>query len=292
MNNKDLDAIFANEIAKFNDEMKLRNFSTTTKDTYGGCVKRLLHNVNKMPKKICSKDVRGYMLTLVDRGLAWSSLNQHSSAIKLYLQSCLHWRSVQVCIPTRKSETRIVDVLSRDDVQKIILAASSVRDRALLTVLYATGIRAFEAAKIEIADIDSQRMLIKVRQGKGKKDRFVPMSKDLLCELRSYYRVTRPKHWLFEQPNSTEPINATTVSYVWMLAKETSGVSKGKGVHSLRHAFATHMLEEGVDIRSLQQILGHTSIQSTAKYLKLTNTISLACGDKIDILLQPIKKLA
>lgn len=288
MINKDLNSIFTIELSKLDDEMKLRNFSTTTKETYRGCIKRFLYAVNKRPKQFCSKDVRKYMLALVDRGLAWSSLNQHSSAIRLYLQSCLQWRSVLVAIPSRKSETRVVDVLSRDEVQKIIMSANTGRDRTLLTLLYATGARAFEAAKIEIKDIDSQRMLIKIQQGKGKKDRFVPMSKCLLAELRSFYRIARPKRWLFEQANSMEPINAAKVSYAWTLAKEKSGVSKGHGVHSLRHAFATHLLEEGVDVRSLQQILGHTSIQSTARYLKLTNTISLSCGDKIDDLIKSI----
>jgi integrase/recombinase XerD len=116
----------------------------------------------------------------------------------------------------------------------------------------------------------------------------VPMSSMLLEELRKFYRMSHPSRWLFERPDKSGPIDQATVSSIWMNARDRSGVKRAQGVHSLRHAFATCLLEEGVDLRSLQQILGHSSIQSTARYLRLTNTISMSCGDKIDVLLKPM----
>lgn len=288
MTSNTFDSVFERELKKLDEEMRLRNFANTTKKTYHYLIERFLLSVKKSPKHFCTKDVRGYMLALEEKGLGWSYLNQHACALRLYFESVRKWRSVDVGIPTRKTETRLVDVLAREDMKKIVMAAKPGIERALLIFLYATGARGFEAAKVEIVDIDSKRMLIKIRRGKGKKDRFVPMSSMLLAELRNFYKMSRPSRWLFELPDKSGPIDQATVSSIWTRAKYRSGVTRAHGVHSVRHAFATNLLEEGVDLRSLQQILGHSSIQSTARYLRLTNTISMSCGDKIDALLKPM----
>jgi site-specific recombinase XerD len=130
-------------------------------------------------------------------------------------------------------------------------------------------------------------MLVRISQGKGRKDRLVPLSLQLLQTLREYYKLNRPGEWLFPSEDQSEPMKVAEVRTIWNLAKRKAGIAAG-GVHSLRHAFATNMLEQGVDLYSLQQILGHSNIQSTARYLSMTNTISRAVGDKIDVLLKAV----
>jgi integrase/recombinase XerD len=290
MATKDFTKEIERELHKVDEEMRLRHFTDSTKKVYRSLLLRFLSGVKKSPRQLCSKDVRRHMLALQETGVGWSYLNQHGCAIRLYLESCRKWKSVEVGLPPRKSESRVVDVISPEEVQRILLAAAPGLPRTLLMFLYATGTRSFEAAKVEATDIESARMLVRIRQGKGRKDRYVPLSPFLLAELRQYYRTTRPGRWLFPRPDKTGPIDVAAVSYIWHAAKEKSGVIRGQGVHTLRHAFATNLLEQGVDLRSLQQILGHTSIQSTARYLRMTNTISLACGDKIDALLQGMNR--
>jgi integrase/recombinase XerD len=146
MTGKSLDTEFERELKKLDDEMRLRNFAEKTKTTYRYLIERFLLTVKKSPKHLCSKDVRTHMLALEERGLAWSSLNQHACALRLYFQSVRKWRSAEVGIPTRKMEMKLVDVLARDDIQKIVMAARPGLERTLLLFLYATGARGFEAA--------------------------------------------------------------------------------------------------------------------------------------------------
>lgn len=276
------------ELKKFEDELKLRNLSTSSIRTYLNCCKRFFVAVKTTPEKICSDDVRKFLLSLQDKGLSCSTINQHSCAIKLYFESCKKCSSEDVGIPPRKTKVKIVEVLSREEVTKIINVPVSFRDQVFLMLIYATGMRLSEAVRLQVSQIDSQRMVIFVRNGKGGKDRLVPLSQMLLSWLRAYYRRYKPTEYLFAGKDKQTPLTTRAGSDIWTNAKRLAGVKRGKGVHSLRHAFATHLLEEGVDLMSLKQMLGHSSIRTTAYYLKFTNTICLACGDKIDKLLGTI----
>ncbi len=276
------------ELKKFEDELNLRNLSQNSIKTYLNCCKRFFVSVNSSPEKVCRDELRQYLLSLQNNGLSNSSINQHSCALKLYFKSCKEWTESDVGIPKRKIKVKIVEVLSREEVTKIISTPVSFRDQAFLMLIYATGMRLSEAVRLRVSQIDSQRMVIIIKNGKGGKDRLVPLSQTLLGWLRAYYRRYSPTDYLFTGKNKTTHLTTKAGANIWDNAKKLARVSRGKGIHSLRHAFATHLLEEGVDLMSLKQILGHSSIRTTAYYLRFTNTICLACGDKIDRLLGQI----
>lgn len=273
------------------EEMTLRHFTETTKRTYRSVVAAFLRTVKKPLSELCSEDLRGYLLASKKRGLSWSSMNQQHCAIRLFMGSCLRWKPEDIDLPPRKSEKRVNFVLSTSGILQIIKSARPGLEQTLFLFIYATGARSFEAVRLHVSDIQSARMLVRISQGKGRKDRLVPLSPQLLHTLREYYKSNRPGEWLFPSEDQSEPMKVTEVRTIWNLAKRKAGISTG-GVHSLRHAFATNMLEQGVDLYSLQQILGHSNIQSTARYLSMTNTISRAVGDKIDVLLKAVTPTA
>ena len=188
-------------------------------------------------------------------------------------------------MPPRKSERKLAVLLCQTKVSKIINAASPGLERTILLLIYGTGIRGFEAVKIQISDILSDRMQIKINQGKGHKDRFVPLSKELLLALRAYYRQYKPINYMFFSHSKEHPLDVVKLRQIWRVATQKAKVNAG-GLHSLRHSFAVNLLESGVDIFSVQQILGHKNISSTSIYLKMTNTISLSVSAKIDSFLK------
>jgi site-specific recombinase XerD len=279
--------IWSKEISKLRKEMRLRNFAKTTVTTYEYILNRFSESVKELPSAVRRETVRDYVVGLQKKGLSWSTVNQHVAVLRLYFGACRGWNECEIGIPSRKSESKVVEILSRKEVHQVLAAAKIGRDKTLLMLIYATGMRSCEAARVKVSHIDSTRMVIRVEMGKGAKDRIVPLSQVLLQELRQYYRAYRPREWLFPNTSGKGPLVGAQVSKIWQTAKDRAGIKRGKGVHTLRHCFATHLLEDGVDLRSLQQMLGHTSIQTTARYLRFTNTISTACGEKIDSLLVP-----
>ena len=284
---KDKTVSNSSAVQKFEEEMKLRHFTLATIRTYRLIVSAFLRAVNKPVSELCSEDIRSYLLASIERKLSWSSVNQKVYAIRIFSEVCLGIGVNKIVIPPRKSEKKVISVLSKQDIFKILNAAEPGLEKTLLLFIYATGARGFEAAKLHVSDIQSDRMLIRLSQGKGRKDRLVPLSPHLLLSLREYYRDYRPGQWLFPKRKKESHIDASAVAAIWNCAKRKAGITTG-GVHSLRHAFATNLLEQGVDVYSLQQILGHTNILSTARYLRMTNTISLSVGGKIDGLLKKI----
>ena len=281
----DLVAINNQVIRKLEQEMTLRNFAPTTKRTYSFVVAAFLRAVNKETSEICSEDLRNYVLASTEKGLSWSTINQQLCSIRLLGESCLGWQKCDLKMPPRKSEKKVSTVLSNAAVSKIINAANQRLERTILILINGTGVRGFEAVKIEVGDILSDRMQIKISQGKGRKDRFVPLSNELLRVLRSYYREYRPVKYMFFSQNKDYPLEIVKLRKFWSEASQRAKINAG-GIHSLRHAFAVSLLENGVDIFSLQQILGHKNISSTAIYLKMTNSISLAVSAKIDSFLK------
>ena len=270
---------------RFSEEMKLRHFTPSTARTYGFVISAFLKAVKKPASQICREDVRLYLLASIDRKLSWSSINQQVCALRIFAEVSLGFQCSAITLPPRKSEKKVVSVLSKEDVLKILNAADPGLAQTLLLFMYATGARGFEAVKLHVSDIESSRMVVRINQGKARKDRLVPLSPLLLDKLREYYKAFRPGPWLFPCKETTTHIDVSQMRILWNKAKQRAGV-KAAGVHSLRHAFATNLLEQGVDLYSLQQILGHTNIQSTARYLRMTNSISLAVGGKIDSILK------
>jgi site-specific recombinase XerD len=161
-----------------------------------------------------------------------------------------------------------------------------LRERAILTTVYATGLRVSELTRLRVEDLDGKRQLIRVHGGKGGKDRLVPFPPTLRLLLRDYYRIFRPEDWLFFGADQKTPLKPAAVSSIWKTAKARAHVHRGRGIHTLRHCFATHLLEKGVDLRTLQVLLGHRSILSTAVYLRVTQTLTTAANERMEELLK------
>ena len=186
-------------------------------------------------------------------------------------------------IPFPHHEQRLPLILSKEEVERILTAPSHLKSRALLMTVYSTGLRRTEVAHLRVRDVDSARMTITV-QGKGKKDRVVMLSPVLLDTLRQYWRQTKPKHWLFPGETLDQPISGNDVFAVFHNAVRRAGITKHVSPHSLRHSFATHLLESGVDLRTIQLLLGHRSLKTTARYLHVSQYQVRAIASPLDSL--------
>jgi len=269
---------------RFEEEMRIRNFSENTKKKYKWVVQSFLLYVKVPLEQASREDFKRYMLSLLDRKLSSSTLNLYAATLRFLGSACLCLGSCEWIVPARKSEHKLVRVLSREQVSKILNGCTNLTMRAILTTIYAAGLRSSEVIKLKVEDLDGQRMLIRIHQGKGKKDRIVPFPNELRILLREYYRQVRPKTWLFSNEKGAA-IAPITISRLWKEAKNIADLKDIGGVHTLRHCFATHLLEAGLDIRTLQMLLGHTSIMTTVRYLKVTNTMTQSANEKMNALL-------
>jgi site-specific recombinase XerD len=248
------------------DDLQLRNFSPHTQTAYVSAVARFARHFGASPARLGPEEVRRYLLYLVhERRAAWSTYNVTLCALRFLYQTTLGRSGLLDGIPCPKEPKRLPVVLSRDEAAQFLAAAPNLRTRAMLTISYATGLRVSEVAALELSDIDSQRMIIRVRQGKGLKDRQVMLSPTLLELLRTYWRSERPQQFLFPR-SSGQPISIIQVIRACQRTLRRSGLKKRVTVHTLRHSFATHLMEAGVDLRTIQVLLGHRSLKTTAIY--------------------------
>ena len=190
-------------------------------------------------------------------------------------------------IPTAKQPQTLPVVMSPEEVLRFLANVASLLHRVILTVCYAAGLRISEAVHLKPADIDSQRMVIRVEQGKGQKDRYVMLSPKLLEVLRSYWRVMRPKGWLFEGETPGHPITTNAVQQACQKTQQIAGIRKPITPHSFRHAFAVHLLESGTDVRTIQLLLGHRSLDTTARYLRIATSKVCSTSSPLDLLPNP-----
>jgi site-specific recombinase XerD len=195
-------------------------------------------------------------------------------ALRFFYGTTLGRKEVSEQIPYARKEDTLPAVLARDEVVRFLKAANDLQMRTTFIAIYAAGLRVSEAVKLTARDIDSGRMVIAIRQAKGRKDRYVMLSEQLLGILRGYWKQTRPEHWLFPGPDPSRPITTRSVERACRKAAEAAGLDKTVTVHTLRHSFATHLLEQGVDIHVIQDLLGHRNIASTTRYARVAiNTI-------------------
>ena len=269
----------------FEKEIKLRNLAPSTNNAYLRVMKDFFLQTKMAPCKICREHIQNYVLSLQEKKLSGSSIGIAIAALRIAAFACFKLGGGIWLLPARKKIQKLVSVISREEVRLILAATSNIRERAILTTIYMTGVRISELAQLRVCDLDGKRMIIRVHQGKGRKDRQVPFPEKLRDLLRQYYREYGPKDWLFTNRTQTNHIPTFEISTIWKETKGRAGVQGGKGVHTLRHCFATHLLESGVDIRTIQVLLGHSSIMSTAIYLKVTNTLVESANPKIDALL-------
>jgi integrase/recombinase XerD len=256
------------------EDMTVRNLSPATQRSYLYAVAKFSRFFGKSPERLDLEDVRTYQVHLASQGIAWATLNQTVAALRFFYGVTLGRPEIPERIAYAREPRRLPVVLSADEVVRFLEAVPSLKSRTALTTAYAAGLRVSEVVALKVADIDSGRMLIRVEQGKGGKDRYVMLSAQLLAILRTYWRLAKPRHWLFPGRDEEHPIDQTVLHAACRSACEAAGLTKHVTVHTLRHSFATHLLESGADIRIIQVLLGHTNIATTARYAQVaTSTI-------------------
>lgn len=257
---------------KMIEDMKIRCFAPNTQMAYISAVAAFAKHYKKSPALLGNEDIKAYILHLVeDRQVAWNTLNVASSAIRFFYNITLGDKSKNIDIPPRKNKKHLPQVLSLEELESLFNTEKNMKHRVMLMTTYAAGLRVSELIALKPIHIESDRMLIRVEQGKGNKDRYTILSKRLLHELREYWKVYRPKTWLF--PRKDNPDQQMSTKNAWRVyekAKLNAGIKRGNGIHTLRHSFATHLLEAGTDLRVIQKFMGHTSLSTTAIYLQVS----------------------
>jgi site-specific recombinase XerD len=258
------------------DELQRRNYSPATARGYILAIKQFAEYFGKSPERLGGDEIRRFGLYLLrERKLAPGTVEGRMSALRFLYKKVLKRRDIaydDLIFP--KVPRKLPVVLSPDEVRRMIAAAPTLLQRTILIVLYATGMRRMEASLLKVADIDSERMVIHVRQGKGSRDRDVPMTPKLLWILREYFRWKRPRVYLFPstegQRGITSPMSDNAIWHTCRQAARRAGIKKAVGAHTMRHSYATALLEAGTDLRTIQLLLGHTEIKDTAIYLHLS----------------------
>lgn len=254
------------------EDMQLHGYSAKTQTAYLGAVRGLAGHYHRTPEDITQDELRSYFLYLVkERGVARSTLTIHLSGIKFFFEKTLkrEWLIFNLVRP--KKRKKLPAVLSPDEVKRILSLVKTPTVRMALTVIYACGLRLSEGLALKVQDIDSSRMLLWVRNGKGGKDRCVPLPERLLELLREYWKQHRPRLYLFPNQKKREPLCATTLQKTFKIVLLQSGIRKEASIHTLRHSYATHLLERGINLRVIQELLGHKSPTTTALYTHLTD---------------------
>jgi integrase/recombinase XerD len=271
---------------RFIDDLRIRNYSPRTVEAYVAGVARFAKHFGRSPELLGPEDLRAFQLHLLEQRVSWSQFNQIVSALRLLYRITLRRPDQVPYIPYGKRPKTLPSVLSPDEVLRLIHAASG-RDRVLLQVTYACGLRLQEVRHLQVRDLDSARMIVHVRQGKGRKDRLVPLSLRLLEELRAYWRTCRPPVWLFPGQKRDQPISDGGVQRRFRKLAKQAGLTKRCSMHTLRHSYATHLLEAGVDLLTLKALMGHNSLHTTAHYLHVSTQRIHQTPSLLDLLVLP-----
>jgi integrase/recombinase XerD len=268
------------------EDMQLHGYSTKTQTAYLGAVRGLARHYRRSPEDIVQDDVRSYFLYLVkDKGVARSTLTIHLSGIRFFFEKTLkrEWLIFDLVRPPKRKKLPVV--LSPAEVKHLLSLVQTPAVRMALTVIYACGLRLSEGLQLKVQDIDSARMLLWVRNGKGGKDRRVPLPERLLELLRGYWKLRRSRRYLFPNRDGNEPLSATSLQKPFKIVVHESGIRKEASIHTLRHSYATHLLERGVNLRVIQELLGHSSPQTTALYTHLTEKSFHTLAEAVNLLM-------
>ena len=272
------------------EDMQVRNLTARTQESYLFQVSRFARHFHQSPALLGPEEIRAYQLYLTnERKLATSSILLAVASLRFLYQVTLHkkWTLPEV-LPLPRKPQKLPVVLSPEQVRRFLEGVEGAKQSAVLTTCYAAGLRLSEALRLKISDIDSQRMVKRVEQGKGQKDRYVMLSPRLLEILRSYWRVERPKRWLFPGEIPERPLTSDAVQKACRQARRLCGIAKPITPHSFRHAFAVHLLESGTDVRTIQLLLGHRCLTTTARYLRIATTKVCSTTSPLDLLPRPV----
>ena len=265
------------------EDMTLRNFAPRTITVYVERVVTFAQYFHKSPARLGPEHIRGYLLHLIqERHVSWSYYNQARCALQFLYRITMGQEWVVEDVVCPKQPRKLPVVLSLQEVARFLGAITHIKHRAILMSAYAAGLRVSEVTRLRVADIDSQRMVLRIRQAKGQKDRFVVLSPRLLKLLREYWKAVRPSDFLFPGARPDQPITSGSVHRVCRAARERCGLGKHVTVHTLRHSFATHLLEDGTDLRTIQILLGHRSLSTTARYLHVATAALRSTRSPLD----------
>lgn len=272
-------------LERLREELISRNYSQKTVRIYYQFNLDFLKYINKTPMEITSDDVTTYFYHLSDeRGASASTLNTAFSALKFYYGELLNRNFINEIIRPKR-DRKLPVILSQDEVQEILPEIENLKHRVILMLIYSAGLRVGEAVKLTQEDIDTQRKLIHIRGAKGRKDRYTILSENVVEQLDLYVKYYQPKKWLFPGYDKDKHISVRTVEKVFEKVVKKSKVKKNVTVHSLRHSFATHLLENGVDLRFIQKILGHKSSKTTELYTHVTNKDLIKIKSPLDVIM-------
>jgi site-specific recombinase XerD len=251
------------------EDMRIRQFGPKTQHDYVRVVADFARFLGRSPDQAEAEDLRRYQLHLAAEGASPARMNLAVSALRFFFRVTLCQPGFGERLATVRKEDRLPEVLSPEEVALLLHCARSLKHKAALSVAYGCGLRVSEIVHLKVADIDSARMLIRVEQGKGRKDRYVMLSPDLLELLRRWWRSARPQGWLFPGRDPGQPITARQLDRACKAAAKTAALDKRVSMHTLRHSFATHLLERKTDVRVIQVLLGHKKLDTTARYTRV-----------------------
>jgi site-specific recombinase XerD len=269
------------------EDLRIRNYSPSTVACYVSMMARFARQFGKPPGQLGPAEIRAFQLRLVESRVSWSLFNQAVCALRFFYRVTLPRDFAVEHIPFARAKKGLPTVLSVDEVRRLLGAPTSLKHRTILSLIYATGVRVNEAVHLQVGDIDGQRMMVHIRCGKGRKPRMVPMSAALRDLLRNYWRVGRPRNYLFPGTQPGRPLHFSTVQKACVMARVRARIEKPATVHTLRHSYATHLLELGVDLRTIQKLLGHSSLSTTAIYTHVTGRLMDAASKAVDLLAIP-----
>ena len=275
------------------EDLQLRNYSSCTQKAYGWCVGTFLnHYKNLKMSKLSQDQVRKYQVYLTkQKAVSLCYYKQMFAAIKFFYRVTLEQEWDVKRLPYKRKEMQLPVVLDKEEVLDLLKVTTNLKHRAILMTIYSCGLRLNEVRYLEIKDIDGKRMMIHVRKGKGNRDRYVMLSKRLHKVLRKYWAMTvpHPQRWLFPGKNPEQPVSRTTIQTIFTKARKKAGITKRASVHTLRHSFATHLLEDGTNLIVIQRLLGHRSLRSTLIYVHVARNLITSAVSPLDTLIPLVK---
>ena len=270
---------------KMINDLTVRGLAENTQKSYLQTVTGIAKYYRRSPDHLSPQEVQNYLLYLrQERHLSWASCNIARHGLRFFYCVTLGWSAIYLYLPCAKEPSTLPEILSQDEIKRLLTVTTNRKQRTLLMTTYAAGLRASEVTHLRVTDIDSQRMCLRIEQGKGKKDRYLPLSPSLLAHLRDYWRRYRPPTWLFPGPWSERPMSRHGATTIYHVAKEKAGIRKRGGIHTLRHCFASHLLEAGTELVVIQRLLGHTSIRSTMRYLHIAQPQTAETRSPLELL--------
>jgi integrase/recombinase XerD len=255
-------------------------------------VAKFSRHFRRSPDRLGIDDVRTYLLHLVDRNYSWQHINQVSSALRFFYGVTLGRTEAFIRIVGGRKPTKLPAILNHEELQRFLAAVTKLRSRVALATAYASGLRIGEVVRLKIGSIDSARMLLHIENGKGGRDRYAMLSPRLLEILRAYWRLERPDPWLFPGREPGSHLGCVALQSACRIARQCAGIAKPVTAHTLRRSFATHLLDNGTDIRIIQVILGHAYLNTTARYVQVATPLIAATQSPIDLLSVEAMKLS